>query len=142
LTLLVGLYSHLDSDWKAWNDSKDTRDEIKKLKEAGFNLPSFSIEQYFVSVIAISFVLSLISLFVSFPFDTTIGKKKLLDFTYHVLIALLLLSAGIVYIWSAKRIGKIEIFWTHQYPIKLRVGVKLLAGVSFIMNILLVTSYV
>jgi len=71
--------------------------------------PPFSMEEFFMSVIISSFVISLISLVVSlFLVDTTVGKKKLIDFGTQFVTAVLMLIAGVVYIVSAERVEKLK----------------------------------
>ncbi|ODM96579.1 Zinc metalloproteinase nas-7 [Orchesella cincta] len=128
ITLLVGLLSHYASHWKTINETNNGKDDIAKWHADGKDIPSYSMEEYFVYMIIICFTLSLVSFLVSVTIDTTRGRKKLADFGYHILAACLLLIAGAVYISSANRIEKLNLYWKDGSEMKLCLGTKIFAG--------------
>ncbi|ODM90661.1 hypothetical protein Ocin01_16024 [Orchesella cincta] len=123
IVLIVGLLSHYESHWrKLYNRPNDEMRERKK------DVPRLSIEEYYVAMIIIFLILSLVSIVGSFVIGMSKGRVKLIDFGYHILAALLLLIAGSLYISSAKKIGVLELEWDNGDPMILLLGLKYFAG--------------
>ncbi|CAL8137803.1 unnamed protein product [Orchesella dallaii] len=128
IVLLVGLHSQLDSHWKRWHESEYNLAILDSMKAKGYSVPAYSMEVYFVTIIQVFSILTLINFGVSMIINTTAGILKYIDIGYHIVAALLLLIAGIVYIISAKQIGNLSLSWIDKSDMKLRVGLKIFAG--------------
>ncbi|ODM96582.1 hypothetical protein Ocin01_10100, partial [Orchesella cincta] len=134
LVLIVGLISHYESHWRKLYKFKPNRDVWDLV---GIDYPKLSIEEYYVAMVIISLIFSLIGTIVYFVVDLTKGTAKLIDLGYHLLMAFLLLIAGSLYISSAKRIGKHEFGWADGSPMRLLLGLKIFAGALTIIQTIL-----
>jgi len=114
----------MNSHWKLVQRSPSIY-LVKKLD----NEPSYFFEQFFVWTIITSFVWTMLTLAVSFLYDTTIGIRKLADLILHILVAVLVIVAGVLYIVSASQMGKLKLAWSNENEMKLGVAMKIVAGV-------------
>ncbi|CAL8120297.1 unnamed protein product [Orchesella dallaii] len=73
IVLGVGLHSHFQSGWA----KNDVHKVCAGYDFAGITCPSFSLEQYYVAMIIICFILSIGSLVASIMSDTATGNLKL-----------------------------------------------------------------
>lgn len=114
VTLTVGLYTNYASSWSQTvniSGKEITGYEICHLNKENHwfpentKCPSISLERYFVAILIICFILSATNLVLSFLYDLKSNLLKYVDIGYHILTAVLLIVAGIVYIVSARQIN-------------------------------------
>lgn len=90
--------------------------------------PKISMERYFVFMIILTFLLSTVGLVVAFVWEMNTKLLKFVDAGYHIIAAVLLLIAAIVYIASAEQI--LDILGAGNKHMPMRRNEKLAAGVS------------
>ncbi|CAL8137811.1 unnamed protein product [Orchesella dallaii] len=138
----LGLASHFDSHWRTLNTKTSV---CKQFKDAQSSVavqlpacPPFSMEEYFVSMIIICFILSSGALIISVLIDTSKGVHLYIDAGYHAVATLLLFIAGAVYTASGAQIRNLEqISGIPGGVVTLRSGEKIAAGVLTIIYALM-----
>ncbi|ODM88039.1 hypothetical protein Ocin01_18643 [Orchesella cincta] len=134
----LGVDSHFNSDWRAVN-KRDDPCQQKALNIYGSKdkwCPHIAIEEYFVAITIICFILSVISLGYSFKVEKSTKKMKKLDKYYHCLAALLLIIAGSLYFASAIQTLNMRLQGRNG-ELQLRTTEKAIAGLLAIVQALI-----
>ncbi|CAL8137799.1 unnamed protein product [Orchesella dallaii] len=140
VVLVVGLHSHFQSSWKVIVEQlrmcdriEENIEELRVLTPGLQQCPPFELEEFFIAIVVLCFILSEHNLLISVLTDATNrGTYKQVDFSFHCLASVLLMIAGLVYIVSAEQIHELSttlrLRGTDGTILILRRGEKITAG--------------
>ncbi|ODM88874.1 hypothetical protein Ocin01_17806 [Orchesella cincta] len=129
IIVALGLFSHLDSDWRIANQREDPCQQsyLFVYNRSSDWCPHISLEWYFVGINIICLITSLFSVCFSTQIEKPSHVVKRLDILYHWVAVLLLLLAGILYIASALQVLSLRLH-AGRREMKMRTTEKVVAG--------------